>query len=127
MKATFCLLSLLVLSTLWASDEVPLKGQKESTFAIKEQGSYSGIYTLKVKDQDVFVNGVKLPQKEVEKNLKEIASLLENNGKEQTCSGNEFIHQVKNADGLKRERGCLNQGRFSELQKSFQKLERLTW
>ncbi len=121
MKASALLFFFFYALSAWSA------GNQESTFAIKEQGSYSGIYTLKVKDQDVFVNGLKIPAKEVEKNLKEIAALLDNDGKETPCNGNEFIHQVKNESGLKRERGCLNESRFSELQKSFQKLERLTW
>lgn len=121
MKVVICGFFLFCAQFAWSA------GNQESTFAIKESGSYSGIYTLKIQDKNVFINGVKLPSKEVEKNFNEIAVLLENNGKEISCAGNEFIHQVKNEKGFKRERGCLNGGRFSELQKTFQKLERLTW
>ena len=122
MKYAFLALGFILAASTWAG-ELP---NQESTFAIKEQGAYSGIYTLKVKDKKVFVNGIELPNTQVEKNMKEIASLLENSGKEENCSGNEFVHQVKDAQSFKRERGCLNQGRFSELQQNFQKLTKLT-
>lgn len=122
MKYAFLILGVSLATSSWASD-LP---NQETTFAIKEQGSYSGIYTLKVKDKKVFVNGIELPNTQVEKNMKEIASLLDNSGKEENCAGNEFIHQVKDAQNFKRERGCVNQGRFSELQQSFQKLTTLT-
>ncbi len=121
MKYAFLSLGFILVASTWAQD-LP---NQESTFAIKEQGTYSGIYTLKVKDKKVFVNGIELPKTQVEKNLKEIASLLENSGKEESCPGNEFIHQVKDSQNFKRERGCLNQKRFSELQQNFQKLTKL--
>ncbi len=121
MKYAFLALGFVLVASTWAQD-LP---NQESTFAIKEQGTYSGIYTLKVKNKKVFVNGIELPNTQVEKNLKEIASLLENSGKEENCSGNEFVHQVKDSQNFKRERGCLNQKRFSELQQNFQKLTKL--
>ena len=53
MKSVLLIFFLLYIVSAYSAEN------SESTLAIKEQGSYSGIYTLKIRDNEVFVNGMK--------------------------------------------------------------------